>query len=266
MNLLDITLIVLLALYIISGMYRGSITSLLSTLGFGGAWFGARSLYPRVANMALSNKTLMATLSQYLEPEGFFTTHTMATTSVKDIISGGESAISGVLNSLSPNVSVIKGAFENNLRNPDRLQRLGLNTAAQYLDQTIWEAIFNVAAFLLCFIALYIIASLVVNLLDRVISFPLVKGVDWLIGGVFGFVCGMVMAALVIAVLPTIIRIVSPEFAESLTSGSKLFSLVDKLDLLHVQKLVSEKLIGNPPESVPLVAQTGMLVRSFMGV
>ena len=37
MNLLDIAIIVILAFYLISGMYRGSITSLLSTLGFVGA-------------------------------------------------------------------------------------------------------------------------------------------------------------------------------------------------------------------------------------
>ena len=42
LNLLDITIIVILAFYLISGMYRGFITSLLGTVGFVGAWFGAQ--------------------------------------------------------------------------------------------------------------------------------------------------------------------------------------------------------------------------------
>ena len=70
---------------------------------------------------------------------------------------------------------------------PDRLhQRLGINTLADYLDQTIWQAVFNVLAFLLCFIALYVLVCLVVNLLDHVISFPVVRGFDWLLGGLCG--------------------------------------------------------------------------------
>ena len=75
MNLLDIALVGILALYMISGMYRGFITSCLSTVGFVAAWFGARRFYQQVARMALSNQTLMAVLNQYLEPESFFQSH-----------------------------------------------------------------------------------------------------------------------------------------------------------------------------------------------
>ena len=272
MNLLDITLIVLLALYIISGMYRGAITSLLHTLGFGGAWFGARALYPRVADLALSNESLMLTLRQYLEPESFFKNGQGASL-VTDVVNRGESAITNVLNSMTSNVDVVKGAFESNLRSPDRLKALSnqftnlkFNTAAEYLDRTVWEAVCNVGAFLICFIALYILASLVVNLLDHVISFPLVRGVDWLIGGAFGLVRGFVMAALVVAILPTVIRVVSPDFATALTEGSRLYATVDKLDLLHVQKLVSETLMGNTTQSLSMGAQAGIVLRTYFGV
>ena len=91
LNLLDITIIVILAFYLISGMYRGFITSLLTTAGFVGAWFGAQRLYPKVAQLALSNQTLMAVLNQYLEPETFFETHTQAVSTVSEVIAGGES-------------------------------------------------------------------------------------------------------------------------------------------------------------------------------
>ena len=93
LNLLDITIIVILAFYLISGMYRGFITSMLGTLGFIGAWFGAQQLYPQVANLALSNQSLMAVLNQYLEPESFFASHAQAVTTVSEVIAGGETAI-----------------------------------------------------------------------------------------------------------------------------------------------------------------------------
>jgi len=242
LNLLDITIIVILAFYLISGMYRGFITSLLTTAGFVGAWFGAQQLYPKVAQLALSNQTLMAVLNQYLEPETFFETHTQAVSTVSEVIAGGESAIQSAIASVSNKLSVISKAFEANVR-AQMFQRLGINTLADYLDQTIWQAVFNVVAFLLCFIALYALVCLVVNLLDRVISFPLVRGFDWLLGGIFGLARGLVVVVLVMCLVPAIVQIVSPEFADNLRTGSALYSYVMQMDFLNVQKFVTS-LVG----------------------
>lgn len=242
LNLLDITIIVILAFYLISGMYRGFITSLLTTIGFVGAWFGAQHFYPRVAQLALSNQTLMAVLNQYLEPENFFESHTQAVSTVSEVIAGGESAIQSAVSSVSNKLAVISKAFEANVR-AQMFQRLGINTLADYLDQTIWQAVFNVLAFLLCFIALYVLVCLVVNLLDHVISFPMVRGFDWLLGGIFGLARGLVVVVLVLCLVPAIVQIVSPEFADSLRTGSALYSYVMQMDFLNVNKLVTS-LVG----------------------
>ena len=242
LNLLDITIIVILAFYLISGMYRGFITSLLTTIGFVGAWFGAQHFYPRVAQLALSNQTLMAVLNQYLEPENFFESHTQAVSTVSEVIAGGESAIQSAVSSVSNKLAVISKAFEANIR-AQMFQRLGINTLADYLDQTIWQAVFNVLAFLLCFIALYVLVCLVVNLLDHVISFPMVRGFDWLLGGLFGLARGLVVVVLVLCLVPAIVQIVSPEFADNLRTGSALYSYVMQMDFLNVNKLVTS-LVG----------------------
>jgi uncharacterized membrane protein required for colicin V production len=243
MNLLDIVILAILAFYLISGMYRGSITSFLGTAGFIAAWYGAIQFYPQVAHMALSNQTLMAVLNQYLEPESFFATHQMATTTVAEVISGGESAIQNAIAAVSSKLAVISRAFEANVRS-QVFQNLGISTLADYLDQTIWQAIFNVVAFLLCFIALYILAVLVVNLLDHVISFPLIRGFDWLVGGLLGLVRGVVICVLVLNLLPAVAQIVSPEFAENITSTSVLMNFVKSFDLMHVGQTIT-RLIGS---------------------
>ena len=242
LNLLDITIIVILAFYLISGMYRGFITSLLTTIGFVGAWFGAQHFYPRVAQLALSNQSLMAVLNQYLEPETFFESHTQAVSTVSEVIAGGESAIQSAVASVSNKLAVISKAFEANIR-AQMFQRLGINTLADYLDQTIWQAVFNVLAFLLCFIALYVLVCLVVNLLDHVISFPMVRGFDWLLGGLFGLARGLVVVVLILCLVPAIVQIVSPEFADNLRTGSALYSYVMQMDFLNVNKLVTS-LVG----------------------
>ena len=237
MNLLDIVILAILAFYLISGMYRGSIASFLSTAGFIGAWFGARHFYPEVAQLALSNQTLMAVLNQYLEPENFFATHAQAVTTVAEVISGGETAIQNAIGSLSSQLAVISKAFEANVRS-QAFQNLGISPLSDYLDQTIWQAIFNVGAFILCFIALYVVSCLVVNLLDHVISFPLVRGIDWLLGGLLGLVRGVVVSLLVINLVPAVAQIVSPEFARDLIQNSTLLNMVSNLDMLKVGQML----------------------------
>ena len=242
MNLLDIVILAILAFYLISGMYRGSITSFLGTAGFIAAWFGAIRFYPQVAHMALSNQTLMAVLNQYLEPESFFTSHQVAMTSVAEVISGGETAIQSAIGAVSKQLSVILRAFEANVRS-QVFQNLGITTLADYLDQTIWQAIFNVAAFLLCFIAFYVLAMLIVNLLDHVISFPLIRGFDWLVGGLLGLVRGVVICILVLYLLPAVAQIVSPEFAKNITETSVLMNFVKSFDFVNVGQTIT-RLIG----------------------
>ena len=158
-------------------------------------------------------------------------------TTVAEVISGGETAIQNAIGSLSSQLAVISKAFEANVRS-QAFQNLGISTLSDYLDQTIWQAIFNVGAFILCFIALYVVSCLVVNLLDHVISFPLVRGIDWLLGGLLGLVRGVVVSLLVINLVPAVAQIVSPEFARDLIQNSTLLNMVSNLDMLKVGQML----------------------------
>ena len=179
MNIVDILILAVLAFSLLAGMHKGFITSLLSTFGFVGSWFGARLVYERIANLALSNTTLMAVLNQYLEPDSFFASKAQAATTVAEVVSGGESAIQAAVSTVSEKISVISKAFEANIRN-QAFARLNITTLSDYLDQTIWQAVFHVLAFLLAFIVIYAIVSLLINLLDHVVRFPVLRMFDWL--------------------------------------------------------------------------------------
>lgn len=244
MNLLDIVIVAVLAFYMICGMYRGSITSWLSTAGFMGAFYGAKELYPRVANLALSNTTLLAVLNQYLEPETFFKSHSQAITAVADVVAGGEAAIQQAVNSIGKNLAIISDAFEFNIRS-QMFQNLGIVNLSEYLDQTIWMAVFNVFAFFLCFIALYVAISLFVNLLDRVICWPLFLGgfVDSLIGGIGGIMRGLWVALFLIILVPPLVTIISPEFSAMIVDGSQLYSFISQMDFLDIGTMI-RTLIG----------------------
>ena len=242
MNIVDILLIAVLGFGLLAGMYKGFVASLLSTVGFIGSWFGARMVYERIANLALSNTTLMAVLNQYLEPESFFASGAQAATTVAEVVSGGEASIQAAVSTVSEKISVISRAFEANIRN-QAFAKLNITTLADYLDQTIWQAVFNVLAFLLAFIVIYAVVTLVVNLLDNVIRFPVLRMFDWLLGGICGLLRGLVVAVLLLCIVPTVISLISPELTQSLLSQSTLYSLISQLDFLNVASMVTQ-LIG----------------------
>ena len=242
MNIVDILLLAVLVFSLLAGMYKGFITSGLATAGFVGSWFGARLVYEHIANLALSNTTLMAVLNQYLEPESFFASKSQAMMTVSEVVSGGEAAIQEAVATVSEKIGVIAQAFEGNIRNQS-FANLNITSLADYLDQTIWQAVFGVVAFLLSFIVIYAVVMLLVNLLDHVIRFPVLRMFDWLLGGIFGLARGLVVAVLLITIVPEIINLISPELTQNLLDGSTLSSIVRQFDFLNVKQMISQ-LIG----------------------
>lgn len=243
MNIVDILIIAVLGFGLLSGMHKGSITSALSTFGFVFSWFGAQRVYERIANYALSNTTLMAVLNQYLEPDSFFESHSQAVMAVSDVIAGGEQAISAAVDSVGSKFSFIAQSFSANIRT-QAFQNLGITSLSDYLNQTLWVAVFNVLAFIAAFILIYIVISLLVNLLDHVISFPVLRGFDWLLGGVLGLLRSSVVVVLVLSILPTVTNIVSPELTQQLTNGSVLYTFATQFDPLSVASYLSTLIAG----------------------
>lgn len=237
-NIIDILILAILVFSLLAGMHKGFLTSLLASVGLLGAWAGAGALYPKVAQLALSNTSLMNALSQYLEPRSFFSSISTANMAVRDVVAGGEAAIQSAVRSIGDQFSVIAPAFEKNIRT-QAFERLNITTLAEYLDQTIWQSVFNVLAFVLCFVALYIAALLVVNLLDHVIRFPVLRMFDWLLGGVFGVLRGVAIVVLLLNVVPAVMSVLSPDLIADLLAGSKLAATLRSIDLIGMAQKIA---------------------------
>ena len=233
MNIVDIIILAIFIYFLLAGMYKGTIASGISLFGFAGAWFGAKAMYQGISNLALSNSTLMAVLNQYLEPETFFTEHAVATAKINDVLAGGEASIQAVIASIGKNFSFIADALSSNIRT-QAFASIGINTMADYFNQTLWVAVFNVVAFVAAFIALYAIISILISLLDSVISFPVLRSFDWLVGGLFGILRATVVVVLVLSILPAITNVINPDLTQNLLAESTLYTFASQLDLLGV--------------------------------
>lgn len=243
MNILDLIILALLAYGLLGGMYKGMVTSTLKLFGFAGAWYGARAVYARIAYYALSNRTLMAVLNQYLEPETYFSDPAVAASNVQQVVAGSESAIQQAVSALGERFAFLSTAFSDNLRQL-AFEKLGLSTVSDYFNQTLWVAAFNVAAFLAAFIVIYLLISILINLLDRVISFPLLRRFDWLVGGLFGLLRASVVVVIVLNVLPVLLGLIDPALSQKLVSESTLYAFCAQFDLLGVTTWIQKLVMG----------------------
>lgn len=248
MNIIDILVLLVLAFSLFAGMYKGFIASFLSLGGLVGSVFGALRLYPFLANLALGNQTLMGVLSTYLEPASFFekisetVSGVSAQTAVSELVSRGAEAVNGVADFIGAKIPFIRDAFAQNLSS-EAFAGLNLTTVADYFDQTLWQSIFNVLAFVAAFALLYFVITLVINLLNHVIRFPLIRKVDWLLGGLFGVARGIVIATLIIAVAEPALSAFSIDLMNTLKDGSKTYAMFagkNSFDFLQIQDKINQ--------------------------
>lgn len=246
--IVDIILLAILALALISGMQKGFIGSCLSVLGFIASWFGAGAIYMNLTRELMSNQTLMNALASNL--------------STTDLISKAQGYTDGLLVSQANNSGIMANVIEclrENVSNSafiDAFKKHAQNsvfsnfTLPEYLNQTIWQSVFNVISFLIIFIVLYVIVLLIVNLLNHVFRFPAIRGCDTLLGGVFGLVRGYIIACLVMALVPMIFNLFDATLFETITADSKVASLFmgdGKIsDLFHVKDWVYNLITSIP--------------------
>ena len=118
-------------------------------------------------------------------------------------------------------------AFQSNV-DKQVFSSLGFDTLADYLNQTMLSAVINVVSFLLLFVVAYVLVLLIVGLINNVFHFPLLKHFDWLLGGAFGLVRGVVIVCLVLALVPLVTSVVDVAVIDQTIQSSALMGYFPK--------------------------------------
>ena len=229
MTIIDILVIAVLAFGLFAGMRKGFIASFLTIAGFIGSWFLARTYYPKLAGVALNNEGLMSKLSQYLE---IASNKQIGGTTVGEFLSKGTTTVNQALKNLEGklNLSVLLPSFEENLSSADAAATVG-----QTLETTILTAAFNILSFILIFVFACLAVNLVVNLLNHVIRFPVLRGFDALLGGAFGLARAALYAILIMALAEIVVEIFVPTYLEKLKDGT-MYGILAKIDFINVRE------------------------------
>ena len=198
MNIIDIIILAILALSLVSGMYKGFITSTLALVGFVGAWIGSLATYQHLVTAIRANESLMTFFSGRSGAVDLFKTNALANMSVA-VAQGVD--IDQAVNEIG--IPIVGRLFRDNVVNKVFANQ-GLDTLSEYLSETLLTTALNIICFILVFFVLYVAVLLLCNLLNNVFRFPALRHMDWLLGGVFGLVRGVIIVMLICSVIPTI--------------------------------------------------------------
>ena len=236
MNIVDIIILAILGLSLVSGMYKGFITSTLALVGFCGAWVGSLASYQYLVQAVNANESLMKFFTSLVGSLDIFKTTSLANMQVAAATAENiDQAVSEI------NIPLINNLFRSNVVGQVFANK-GLSTMNDYLTQTLMTTALNIICFVVMFVVIYAAVLLIVNLLNNVFRFPALRHLDWLLGGVFGLVRGLVIVMLIFAVVPTI---------ASALSSMKITLLTDLINESRIGKIFSNSnLVANALQSI----------------
>ena len=168
------------------------VTSTLALVGFCGAWIGAYASYGYLVTAIQQNEGLINFLQGLVSAADLFKTKALADLEV------ALASAADVDNAVAEiGIPLISNLFRENVLG-QVFANDGLVKMSEYLTKTLLSSVLNVFSFIVMFALIYAAVLLLVNLLNNVFRFPLLKHLDWLLGGVFGLARGLVVAVLLL--------------------------------------------------------------------
>lgn len=219
MNVIDIIVLGVLAMCLVFGLYRGFIQSVLN-LGAGLVSFaGAFWLFPKLADVVSSNTDITRIISTYTDSGSLLGDLDMSALSVSGLNEQSIEQIVARAGLPEPLGTLLKHNLGEQVFSP--LGGIATNVG-DYLNQTILSVSVNVLCFIVCFAAIFIVTTIIVNMLRAVFRYPVLKHIDGLLGGVMGLLSGVLLCFVFFTVMPIIEGMVPlPEFRE-LVNQSRL--------------------------------------------
>lgn len=227
MNIVDYVVIGVMALSVLFGFYRGFVSSVLN---MGGCLisFGLSFLvYPKVADVIRGDTELVRTLLHYTDASSRIGDLETAITNVATLTREGIAELVSSLTLPAPFDQLLQLNMET-----QAFASSGVTTVSDYVSQTILNASINILCFLMCFVVLFIVISLVQGAIKAIFRFPVLKQLDWLAGGVFGFLRGVLICYAAFTVVPLVLTVVPVDFVSDLLNASTLAPIFNNGNLI----------------------------------
>lgn len=217
-NIVDIICIAVLIISVLYGMYRGFISGILSLAGLIASIAGAFVLTPNLSGILKGNETLVNTLLYYTDAASRIGNVDLSTLSVSQVTSG---TLSDILQKAK-----LPPAFKNEFIGQMQTA-VGTAKVSSVLSQSIVNASITILSFLICFLGCYLVALFFIHMISYVFEFPVLRHLDSLVGGLFGFVRGYLTLVILFALVPIVLAVAPVDQIQQMVNSSQLAPLFD---------------------------------------
>ena len=228
-NVIDYGIITLIGVCVLFGCYRGFVQSLLNLGGSLLSFAGAFWLFPKLADAVSGNTEIVRLISSYTDSGSVLGDLDLSSLAVNTLSSSNITAIVSRANLPDPIGRLLEANLTEKVFSP--LGSLA-TTVGDYVNQTILSVSINVLCFIVCFIVCFLVLTIVINLVKSVFRFPVLKQLDWLAGGAFGFVIGCVLCFIVFTAMPLLQSVIPLDQFQALVDKSALASVFENGNLI----------------------------------
>ncbi|MGI6215347.1 MAG: CvpA family protein [Christensenellales bacterium] len=224
MNVIDIVIFAVLGISTIYGLYYGFVHTIGSFVAILLSILLSFSVGPAISDALMGNASISESLASVTDAFVRVGDWDLANTPVAEL---KDTVTDTIMHSVQLPDSLSE-ILRSNLENQSFASQ-NIYTVNEYVSQTIVNAGIHVLGFIISFILIYIIFSIILNLIRHVFTFPVLRQLDTLFGGVFGLARGAAIV-MVLALLVPLIDTVIPENAmASVIAGSKMFPWFENL-------------------------------------
>ena len=208
MNLIDIAVIGVLALFILHGIYKGFLPTLLSIGAYILAWLAAIVLLPVGSNSIRGSEKLFNTMLYYTEGSEYVNDVELARKSIDEISTDTLNAVFAKADLPYP---MAKNIADNIAR--ESFAENGITTLGDYFNQTIVIVFINILVFIAMFAIIRIILAFIINGVDYAWTLPKLRVADRAIAGGIGLIRGILAVFLLFMLLRIVLIVLQGKFA-----------------------------------------------------
>ncbi len=204
MNIIDIVILCLIAVFVLNGVYRGFLSSVMNLGGVFVSWAIAFLSYPALAK-PLSVHEIFSQSRFYIEGSESIGIElakspitSLPTAELESLIAGAK---------LPPPFDT---AIMDNI-NTQAFADMGLTTIGDYFDETIYNVIINTFSLAVIFFIALIVVTLIINAVSFSINLPQLRSFDTLAGGGVACVRGFFVMYMLFCIVPVFMILIGDQ-------------------------------------------------------
>lgn len=215
MNLIDYAVLLVLALFIAGGYYKGFLFTSISIATFLFSWIIALLFRPLIAASIINNQGLYNMMLYYTEGSEAIGNVEFAKAKLDSLSATQISEIIGNSNLPYPIGKVISKNIATEV-----FADKGILTLGDYYNQTMVNVFINIIAFLIMFIIVYVILRFVLNGVDYAARLPRLRRLEPLMACGVGLINGILCIFLIFMLVPIILSVLPFDFVKEYVDNS----------------------------------------------